>query len=501
MWSNKIEVVLRGKGLWTLVDGSENTQTAASELAKYLQRKDQAITILLISIDNGCLAPVIEKRDPKDIWDSLEKTFKTSSEVSVDAFISEYQSLRMNESEKIVQYVNRLTECENKLSAIGHSLTDKDKKRALSRGLPDEFNIIAGVIRATNKNIQESIGLLIVQEAENNSNQSNAASSTSTPAFTAQFKGRKKICNYCKRPGHIARHCFKNPESPRFKGNKNKAQSNQKQSDLSPESMPANVVSFMASQKHTSAQNQSWIIDSGASAHMCNDKNTFHDLKSTASVKTVSIGNGQEVSVNGMGSVCATTVVQGKSKSVVLRDVLFVPDLACNLISVPRCRVNGLKIVFDTDQHGSAICSAECKRTLTTVLCGFARSDNGLFEAILRPNSVIKGLTAITPSELLWHKRLGHVSPQTIEKSLSLVDGIPIKQFRKLLKCDTCLVGKSKRKTRKNKLKKNKSIIQPLELVHSDIQGPMKNPGLIGARYFVPLLDEATGLSMVRLLK
>ena len=327
MWAHKVEVILRGKCLWNIVNGSETAPTTPEALHKFNQRQDQAITILLLSIEDSCLAPVITMRDPKKIWETLSSSFRTSSEASVDVFLHEYQSLSMGDSEKVMAYINRMTELENKLSSVGHTLTDADKKRAMLRGLRGEFKVIAGVIRATEKSVQDAIGLLFVQEAENNAINSSAVKKN-VQVFKAEHGGRKRTCFFCKKPGHVKKNCFKNPDSPRFKGKKEEPSNDKKQKMNSDIPIPANVLSFMAQEYQAGKNCRSWIIDSGASAHMCNNESYFKNFRSDAPVETVSIGNGNQLRVAGIGSIHADTVVHGIRQSVVLKDVLCVSELS-----------------------------------------------------------------------------------------------------------------------------------------------------------------------------
>ena len=122
MWSNKVEIVLRGKGLWNIVTGEELPPTSdnADALQKYMRRRDVAVTNLLLSIEDSCSATVINLRDPAEIWDRLKQMFKSTSEARIDAYLEQYQNVRMAPSEKIMTYVNRLNELENRLANIGH---------------------------------------------------------------------------------------------------------------------------------------------------------------------------------------------------------------------------------------------------------------------------------------------------------------------------------------------------------------------------------------------
>lgn len=54
-----------------------------------------------------------------------------------------------------MHHANRITEVENKLTSVVHSVTDSEWKRVLLRGLRAEFAVTEGVIRATGKSQQK----------------------------------------------------------------------------------------------------------------------------------------------------------------------------------------------------------------------------------------------------------------------------------------------------------------------------------------------------------
>lgn len=74
-----------------------------------------------------------------------------------------------------------------------------------------------------------------------------------------------------------------------------------------------------------------WYIDSGASAHICNDSSAFEELKKYEG-HNVSVGNGQHAAVLGSGSLFCTSTVGTETNKIRLQDVLYVPSLVCNLI-------------------------------------------------------------------------------------------------------------------------------------------------------------------------
>lgn len=89
-----------------------------------------------------------------------------TAEASVDALAIQYQSLRMGPIEKVIKFVNRLKKDKNKLLDVGHLVSGAEQKRVLQRGLRPEFAVTARVICATEKTLQDAVGLLVIQKAE-----------------------------------------------------------------------------------------------------------------------------------------------------------------------------------------------------------------------------------------------------------------------------------------------------------------------------------------------
>lgn len=70
----------------------------------------------------------------------------------------------------------------------------------------------------------------------------------------------------------------------------------------------------------------SWIIDSGASQHICSNANLFTCMKPINHVQ-VSLPNGTHIPVSISGDIKI-------SSRLILNDVLVVPQFNCNLVSI-----------------------------------------------------------------------------------------------------------------------------------------------------------------------
>lgn len=80
---------------------------------------------------------------------------------------------------------------------------------------------------------------------------------------------------------------------------------------------------------------QNWIVDSGATCHICNSKELFEDLHPLSRPQKVTLGDGHTLEVIGTGAVEVKLKLPGEeSKIGRLNEVLYVPTLAYNLLSV-----------------------------------------------------------------------------------------------------------------------------------------------------------------------
>lgn len=87
---------------------------------------------------------------------------------------------------------------------------------------------------------------------------------------------------------------------------------------------------FFSFQSVKEEKNDVWYLDSSCSNHMTLEKDIFLDMDNSF-ISKVKMGNGVVVDVKGKGSI---GVQMRKGRRKVIRDVLFVPELGQNLLSL-----------------------------------------------------------------------------------------------------------------------------------------------------------------------
>ena len=87
-------------------------------------------------------------------------------------------------------------------------------------------------------------------------------------------------------------------------------------------------------------------MDSGATCHMYNDESMFTEMKKLGSSEKVTLGDGRPLEVAGEGTVDMEMLpTDGNSRGCALQKVLYVPELAYNLVSIPKATEAGKKIL------------------------------------------------------------------------------------------------------------------------------------------------------------
>ena len=101
----------------------------------------------------------------------------------------------------------------------------------------------------------------------------------------------------------------------------------------------------------------------------------------------------------------------------------------------------------------------------------------------------------------LWHFRLGHLGMAAVAKMSTLADGIPsisLSQYQCI--CEACLYGKMTWRPFLT-LPATSRAAAVLDIVHSDIMGPMEVPSISGALFILLFVDDRTRYKHCFILK
>ncbi|CAL9022194.1 unnamed protein product [Prunus brigantina] len=203
------------------------------------------------------------------------------------------------------------------------------------------------------------------------------------------------------------------------------------------------------------------------------------------------MGTGEVVPVAGKG----TLVIKTKLGKKHIHEVMLVPGLEENLLSVGQMMEHGYHLVF-----GGNVVSVYDNQSLENLIVKVQMTNNRCFPLTMMHASELVLKASVTHCLQIWHKRLGHLNERSIKllENQGMVHGLPHLEQMSVV-CDGCMQGKQHRDS--FPLESTWRASNPLELVHIDICGPMKTESLSGNRYFLLFTDDYTRMSWVYFIR
>lgn len=220
--------------------------------------------------------------------------------------------------------------------------------------------------------------------------------------------------------------------------------------------------------------NDEWYVDSGASGHMCNDRNKFETLEENVN-KDVILANNHKLKILGTGSVKFNVISNGRRYPFKVNDVSYVPEMCTNLLSVRKLTQSGFEVLFKNSS-----CSLRGKDgtqiEVAKILDGMYKVET---EKVKERLYLVRELDVGT----LWHRKLGHPGFQSM---CFLKEYLPEFKIPRG-KCEICIKAKHSKQPFRSSERHSDN---PLELVHMDVCGPLPEKSLGGHRLFVTFIDD-----------
>jgi len=170
-------------------------------------------------------------------------------------------------------------------------------------------------------------------------------------------------------------------------------------------------------------------------------------------------------------------IVHDKTRKIKLERVLHVPTMGFNLMSVGMTEERGEEVSF---KGGKTIINISDK----VAACGTRKS--GLYHLDMAPLLDIAAVASLQ----LWHVRVGHVNVAAVKRMIKNkdIDGLKCSSMAVKDVCEPFVYGKVAMTPMPSA--GGKRVSKRLQLVHSDLGGPMSEPSRGGALYFGTFTDD-----------
>lgn len=397
-------------------------------------------------------------------------------------------------------FLSKIQEMQNQLKQLGENISDKLMITKFLMSIPEKYIhfVSAWESAPEDKQTFDNLAARLLIEEERLKERSGGENSESSAAFVAKKNFNKKLvkCYKCNKLGHFQSECKSTTTSNfgHYKYNRKGQRCfyctkighviNRCRYKKNKEINAFVVESTMAE----SSQKTKWLVDSVASEHMCCERKLFLSY-SIVTNKTVTVGNGTQISVHGCGQVAVEAWNRYDWKHTTIDNVLYVPELKMNLLSVNRVTSRGYVLLTKEN-----ICEFYNKQNKIVAIA--KRSGNMYVLDCRYFADCLVNMAEVRYTDLhVWHEKLVHQTMDYVRDVLKK-DNIEenISDMLDFDKCESCLKGKIHRLP--YRVSDNVSA-RTCEIIHADTCGPMEEKSVGGSKYFVVFKDDYSKYTVV----
>ncbi|KAK1626816.1 hypothetical protein QYE76_001131, partial [Lolium multiflorum] len=506
-WFRHVRIFLNGGNLQYVLDaplGSTPPPVVSEEEKNVFEARakvySQVQCAILCSLEAE-LQKRFEHHDPCDMMRELKVIFETHAAVESYEASKQFFGCMMEEGSSVSEHMFAMSGHARKLSDLGIVIPNQLGIHRVLQSLPPSYkNFVMNYnMQNMNKELPELFSMLKSAEVEIQK-EHQVLMVNKTTKFKKQGKPKKDLkkggkkaaahpekpkggpkpdtdCYYCNGKGHWKRNCSKylaDLKSGLVKKKKGI-------SDI-------HVIDVYLTGSRTSA----WVFDTGSVAHICNSKQELRNKRSLARDEvTMRVGNGSKVDVIAVG----TLPLHLPSGLVLdLNNCYLVPALSMNIISGSCLMQDGYS--FKSENNG-------CSIFMNNIFYGHAPEKNGLFLLNLDSSDThvhnidAKRIKLNDNSTYMWHCRLGHIGVKRMKKlhSDGLLESL---DFESLDRCEACLMGKMTKTPFSGIMERATDL---LEIIHTDVCGPMSVASRGGYRYVLTFTDDLSRYGYIYFMK
>ncbi|CAM8913974.1 unnamed protein product [Rhodiola kirilowii] len=282
----------------------------------------------------------------KELWDTLEAKYMAEDASSVKFLVSNFNNYKMVDSRPVMEQFHEIQRILGQFAQRNLKMDEAISVSSIIDKLPPAWKYF----RRTLKHKKEDISLVELakelrmeeelrvrekdaMEVDTNLPKVNVLETSSQKVN--KNKGKKRpneyaskglnkkhptkgnVCWTCGKAGHFKRDCRVG------KGKSEKAQVN-------------------------ADDEISWWVDSGATAHVCRDKEMFKSFANTSEGRVLHMGDESTAPILGIGQV---EIEFSSEKNIVLVNVLYVSNIRKNIVSGTVLNKQGYRQVYEADNY------------------------------------------------------------------------------------------------------------------------------------------------------
>ncbi|RVW83189.1 Retrovirus-related Pol polyprotein from transposon TNT 1-94 [Vitis vinifera] len=459
-WSTCMMSYMQGQDLWEVVNGSEITQPKAEDangiLRKWKIKAGKAMFALNTTIEEDVLEHIRDAKTPYEAWNTFTKLFSKKNDTRLQFLESELLSIAQRDL-TIAQYFHKVKMLCREISELDLEapIGETRMKRIIIHGLRPEFRCFVAAVQGwqNQPSLVEFENLLAGQEA------------LAKQMGGVSLKGEEEALYAHKGRWNSKQHTVRRTEK-----NEDKAKSSQGERSARVEEDLKNLGTrkkfegkcYNCRKKGHMAKDcwsKKGLVESNVATSKSEDEWDAQDLSEYKGRHMVVTVNNSKLPIAHIGNTIVSS--QYNTNDVSLQNVYHVPGMKKNLLSVAQLTSSGHFVLFGPQD-------VKVYRDLEIMEESVIKGRRLESVYVMSAETAYVDKTRKNKTTDLWHMRL------------------------------RCQYGKAHQLPYEESKWKAKG---PLELIHSDVFGPVKQASLSGMKNMVTFIDDFSRYVWVYFMK
>lgn len=504
-WKFRLQAVLKAMDLHEVL----KDVPVDSKNEEWHKKNNKACMIIIQSVADSHLEYIKEINEAHEMISKLEGIFSKKGTCSKFYLLKELNNLKYACKDDIQEHFSKCDRIFRELKNLGSNFDESDMSCFLLLTMPVEFeNVVTAIRTMSEKDLKIEFVKNRLLEFDINRHSTNTTKGEAPLSFNAAISNTKVKqikCFKCGKLGHVKSvcgvKCFTcnkyGHKSKQCKLNKYENKDNRKQNsaasscaldstDLDQDS----GLAFCAMSSQCRQDKTVWYADSGATHHYVNSEEVLLKKKIFPSPKIIHLAEeGKVMEATSTGDIKVLSMIGNRQVTITLKDVLCVPGLRVNLLSVSSIEKAGFEIIFSNSKMF-------VKKNNITYVEG--ERIGSLYKIVFMCMINLSANLASYNDIELWHKRYGHLNYTSLINNLKVVNGLNISNKKENKLCEICVLSKQKCLKYHSKTSRSTRV---LELVHTDVCGPITPMSHNENNYFITFVDDFSRFVMIYAMK
>lgn len=524
-WEFRIKLLLEQQGVLEVLT-TPMPASSDPEHGTWKKNNTKAKMVIVQSLADNMLDSVKQKTDAKEMMDTLASTY-TKKGISNQVMLQKkLRSLKYTEGTQLHSFFTEFNNTLSELKAAGGNIDDNEVILQLLSAMPDCFQNVTTAIDIMFCQNQTAVDIsfvknkLLMEEARQLKKKDEEGTNTvflskynkrggwrkpgayrgnhNNPGNASQSGNFPFKCHLCNQTGHKRAECpqnkYRNSEyngnysgnyhlghRGSFRGNRGGSYSHRNNANNIQEASTEQIeedITFLSSEdclenavSSNTGSDMYFVVDSGATNHLITEKFGKYIQESNNVLHKINVAKqGQTITAKIQGNLKLQTET---GKHITVKDVWVCDNLLYNLLSVRKLEENGFEVVFSNKK-------VTISKNGVIILEGVLKGN--LYYVHFKINQYKPTVNMTSEEKMLLHRRMGH----SVKYPAPCV-------------CEVCVKSKQTRLPFVN-IPQERKANRILEMVSTDICGPISPTTYDGKSYFISFIDHFSHFCVIFLL-